>query len=358
MRPMRQQKAAASGSKALRLVKIWLPAQLVREMDESILATGGAYDGRDDFIREAVADRIADERMRPAGGPAPLVLLPRRDVRGLEKIPRPERAIEHPSSALLGEVAGRLPERVSTLPAHRVGRTLYGLHNRDYPTLWAALSLLKMAGEKSEQLRWREFLAAILDAAWKVGAHLAKLDTERGSEELKTAIGFPTNPDKRQSSEARFVEHMLGVADREGGPRGPLFALQLAGTKQADMDFLVAPTEEARLVLPRLISAGFAASVAPPHPEAAWRVFRDHLRMSLAEDYFAWIRVLRPLAERPTRDELVRHFTDEWPGAAAATNVAGYVSRGREWGLVESKLIEARYALTELGKRELAAVIK
>src|SRR3989442_14040841 len=60
-------------SQAIRLVKTWLPVQLVQELDEAVVASSGAYSGRDDFIREAIADRIAEDRMRPNGDAGPLV---------------------------------------------------------------------------------------------------------------------------------------------------------------------------------------------------------------------------------------------------------------------------------------------
>ena len=33
----------------------------------------------------------------------------------------------------------------------------------------------------------------------------------------------------------------------------------------------------------------------------------------------------------------------------AETNCTGYVSRSREWGLVEPELVDGRYRLTQLG---------
>lgn len=328
---------------ALRLVKTWLPTSLVREMDETILASG-AYNGRDDFIREAIGDRISEHRARAADGPPSLILLggtlKTKKTLSEPRTPSPERADAVPPDTL-----------VPTLPAHRVGGILFGLHNRDYPTLWATHRLLTWAFERGAPLRWSEFVPRILEAAWTQGAQLAKMDAERASAEQKAAVGFPTNSEKRQSAEARFSEHMLGSLDGPRGPAGAIFAMRLAGSVAEGKDYLVAPTPEGNELI-RILEAS-ALMPQPPHPEPAWRAFGTYLRAALPDDHEALVRVLREIANRPTREKLIGEFAEEWPGAIAPTNVSGYVSRGREWGLIEAKLIEGRYALTDRGRRAL-----
>jgi hypothetical protein len=227
---------------------------------------------------------------------------------------------------------------------------LYGLHNRDYPTLWATRVLIAIAAEKGIALPWREFTGVVLEAAWNVGAQLAKMDTERSGNEQKASVGFPFNAEKRQSSEARFLEHMIGVPDRPSGPSGPIFSMKLAGLKRTGDSFLVAPTALATELLSRLEKAGVGLNSRPPYTAEAWLLFGEHLRKYLTADYDAWVRVLRVVAERPGRDELVARFASVWAGAAAGTNVAGYVSRGREWGLIAPKLDGGKYALTDEGR--------
>lgn len=349
---MRRPRRPSKPNEALRLVKSWLPTALVREMDLAILASNGAYNGRDDFVREAISDRIAEERRRPVSAAAPIVLL-RSSTKGEKSR---NRAAEWPRAAMaVHESEPAWPRtRVPTLPAHQVGGILYGLHNRDYPTLWVARSLLGMASERGGLIPWSDFIAAVLEAAWNIGAQLARMDSERTADEQKASVGFPSNSDKRQSSEARFSEHMVGVPDRHFGPSGPLFAMKLAGTdRAADRTLIIAPTRQAVELWKLLLAAGLGTNERPPHPPAAWRAFREHLQLTLAEDYAAWMRVLTGIDRAPTRDDLVTHFSDEWVGAAAATNVAGYVSRGREWGLVEPKLKEGRYVLTDLGREAI-----
>lgn len=335
----------ASAPSTARLVKTWLPATLVRDMDETILKSG-AYNGRDDFIREAIADRIGEERMKPVDGATPLILLgstvkTRRKSESITSVEVAAAALLEPT----GDIAAR------TLPGHDIKGVLYGLHNRDYPTLWAAHRLLTATFERGAPMQWHEYLTFVTEAAWAQGAHLAGMDGERGEGELKASIGFPLNRPKRQSAEERFAEHMLGTIDSERGPAGPLFALKLAGARRESGGYVVAPTREADELIRVLEASGLMPQ--PPHSESSWRAFREHLRTSLADDYAAWRDVLAAMAAAPSREELVGRFSKEWPGAAASTNVAGYVSRGREWGLVEPKMHDSRYGLTELGQREI-----
>jgi hypothetical protein len=344
---MPKARQSADPAEALRLVKTWLPASVVRDMDHTILAANGAYNGRDDFIREAIADRVAEERSRPEKGTAPALLLHSSTKR--EKQLR--RALQNPTSVREPHDFEAYSSDAPTLPHHEVGGILYGLHNRDFPTLWVARSLLTMASERRAPLPWPEFISTVMEAAWNIGAQLARMDVERGADEQKASVGFPANAEKRHSSEARFLEHMVGVPDRPSGPTGPLFAMKLAGVeRKTDAFVVVAPTCEARVLWQRLLSAGFGTKERPPHPPEAWWVFGEHLQSHLRGDYNAWMRVVRAIGDGPMRDELITRFSAEWAGAAAATNIAGYISRGREWGLVEPKLREGRYVLTKLGR--------
>src|SRR5436309_86704 len=138
-------------SAVLRVVKTLQPVALVREMDQTILSSAGAYSGRDDFIGEAIRDRIAEERARAAGGgPAPMVLL--------------ETVRADPGVGALGFAV--LPRGIATLPKAEVSEGLYGLHNRDYPTLWAAASLASMVAASGAPISWAEYRRRVAEAAW------------------------------------------------------------------------------------------------------------------------------------------------------------------------------------------------
>jgi hypothetical protein len=43
----------------------------------------------------------------------------------------------------------------------------------------------------------------------------------------------------------------------------------------------------------------------------------------------------------------------QWTANEVSTNVAGYVARAREWGLVEPHQLGGTYALTEHGKTKI-----
>src|SRR5712691_4804902 len=89
---------ASKPSEAVRLVKTWLPASLVREMDQTILGSNGAYEGRDDFIRESISDRVADERSRPDRTSASVIRLHSSENRGGKASSEKPRGMESPGS--------------------------------------------------------------------------------------------------------------------------------------------------------------------------------------------------------------------------------------------------------------------
>src|SRR5262245_23494746 len=140
---MRLPHRTARPQEGLRLVKTWLPATVVRQMDETILSAGGAYNGRDEFISKAIADRIAEERMGPVKAAAPVSLMPGAPVERVQpsRTSRKSPADSQAVAFIVPKSTGALP----TLPGRSINGALYGLHNRDYPTLWAGLSLLEMA---------------------------------------------------------------------------------------------------------------------------------------------------------------------------------------------------------------------
>jgi hypothetical protein len=125
----------------------------------------------------------------------------------------------------------------------------------------------------------------------------------------------------------------------------------LAGLVDSDM---VAPTKLGLAVLQAVAAAGITPR--PPHPSGAWIAFRTHIARVLPADLRMLILVLRAIAERPSPEDLVAQFVAEWGGSMAQTNVSGYVSRAREWGLIQPSLVDGRYTLTEHGRGELSQV--
>src|SRR6266540_1046070 len=105
-----------------RLVKTWLPVDLVRQMDVAIVRSRGGYLDRAEFIAEAIRDRLAEEEaVEYQATQAPAVVPPSRPIL--------EEEVE-------GSFADWL-ESALTLPAAEGPSENFGLHNRDLPTLWA-----------------------------------------------------------------------------------------------------------------------------------------------------------------------------------------------------------------------------
>lgn len=328
-----------------RLVKLYLPVETVRRMDAAILRSGGAYFDRAEFVNEALIDRLAEENH---GSVESLPL--EHKLRPLVAVPEPkvEFAPEIAESVgLSGDWLSKGP--VPTLPPAPGHEANFGLHNRDYPTIWACDLLGRMTAEARKPIAWETFSEELLRKSWAVGRRLAADDAESGRP-VKAAVGFPTKAAKKEAAERRFLAHAFGLPTSRGNP-GPVFVFRWVGIERAEGEPRIALTDAGVAVLRALAETG---DRGPPFGEAAWRVFVDHLGKHALAELKAWLSVLELLREQPNRTELVERCTSWWQGSEAATNAMSYVSRGREWGLVEAKLRpDNRYALTERGAAEL-----
>lgn len=300
-----------------RLLKLRLPAQLVRDMDEAILASGGTYFDRNEFVAEAVWDRLAEE--------------------GLSVQARARMA----SVGTGGEWQVQAAAKSSPATAPRLVQDghNFGLHNRDLPTLWVLADLMVNA---SDGLEWPKYFEQLRDRAQDIGRWLRKQDAD-GHAAVKAAVGFPRDGAKAKASEDRFLNTAVG-APRSG--QGPAFLMGLIGIAGEPVE--VRPTAEAVELLRELAAMGLTHQLPQP-AEAASRWLR-HLQIAAPQEHTAWLQVLRALKGRPTRADLIDLFP-QWPGTQADTNCMGYISRGREWGLVLPELVQGRYELTDLGRQ-------
>ncbi len=315
-------------------------------MDALILASSGAYADRSEFVAEAIVDRLAEEAH--GNGHRPALVEPMT----VKAAPTPSYTIP------IDEEAASFGDWLSdwsaingktVLPAAEGPSANFGLHNRDLPTLWTLDWLGRLVERSGEPILWRQFETEIIPRAWAMGRQLQRCDIETGAV-IKSAAGFPTNTRKREASERRFFEHAAGAIAAHN--RGPLFVFRAIGVQPVDDDqHLVAPTEAGVALLTDLIATGL--TTLPPFPTKAWATFSAHLQEWAPEEIALWRRVLGIIAEEPDREALVRRC-DWWTGSTADTNVASYIARGREWGLVEPKLVTGRYQLTELGQSEVA----
>ncbi|MEZ5343760.1 MAG: hypothetical protein R2706_20695 [Acidimicrobiales bacterium] len=321
-----------------RLLRIPLESGLIDKMDELIRQGAGGLKSREQFVHEALDAMVLELRF---------------DGNSEEPSSTFE-VIERTEPGALGKTALPSPERPAKFlqPSdERPSEPLFGLHNRDYPSLWAAGRLCDLAGEGP--VSFEPTLKELVSEAWDVGARMKVLDETVSG---KPSALFPTNSDKRQAAEDAFLGFAVGSLRKEGGrieARGPLFewgvlALDTSG-------------DEPRLGLTEagydLLRSMAGLTVSQPHPEEYASAFLGFLKAHAQADWEAFALLIRAIAEKPTRSELAQTFGSNyptWKKSEAETNSAGYVARSREWGLVSSGQIEGRYSLTEFGE-EFAA---
>jgi hypothetical protein len=340
-------------------------------MDEAIVAGRGGFQTRAELMAEAVENllneleypeapdeptRAPAERGSDNGAPAD----------GLGRSALEELIAAIPSwereQLTLGDLAGtalRSPERPSFVTggvASVSEEPLLGLHNRDYASVWALHRLARYAADGP--VPFDDYLAKATRAAWYFGSQLETL--ERRGQGRKLTVLFPTNMTKRPSAERGFQSFAIGTMPKRtevAAPHvsGPLFewkAIQLLGSRE----LLTGVTEEGW----RLIRDLDGLSLDLPHrPEHALR-FLEYLGRHAPGDRWGFDHLLRVATDGPDRDALVRSFAathPEWTDATASSVAQGYVARSREWGLVEPKMVEGRYWLTDIGRELLKELV-
>jgi Arc/MetJ-type ribon-helix-helix transcriptional regulator len=325
-----------------RLVKVLLEADLVRRMDRQILASAGAYQDRGEFITEAITDRLTEEEalMEQDAVVTPKVTQAA-DSSAVAEKPQFVPLVVPPLDASVEMGTWRNNGIPPTVPVQPTDRVNFGLHNRDLPTLWALDRLAVLAGQLHQPVAWEDFVARLRDEGAHAGTLLRHRDLASASS-LGTGIGFPKPGAKRDASIDRFIAAAVGNNRRADGP---FFVLALAGFTN-DGHTHLAPSDQAIKVLTDMLERGLGPAL--PQPPAALMCWWQFIAALAPAEHAAWRKVLQVVADEPTRDELVVRFP-EWPGNVATTNTVGFISRSREWGLVEPDLIDQRYRLTELG---------
>jgi hypothetical protein len=227
--------------------------------------------------------------------------------------------------------------RVSCLSAGNAAGVSFGLHNRDLPRLWALDRLAAEVAEVGRPVAWPAFVDQCVAEAVGVGAWF----DQHSHPPLRGGVGFPRSGVKAKASAERFVWASIGSPKGDG----PFFLFRLAAVTE---DGSLAPTEPGIALLRDLLATdGFGATMPHPSP-ACWR-WMAHLDGYAREEAQVWRKLLKVVGQEPTRTELNAEFP-EWPGSRADTNCMGFISRSREWGLVEPDLVEGRYRLTRLGR--------
>ena len=251
----------------------------------------------------------------------------------------------------------RKPKIVTNGAASTPKEPLLGLHNRDYPSIWA---LQRMARYTNYDLiGFDTYLDNTTRAAWYFGSQLRSLEhqqRDRRDSLRKLTILFPTNTAKQPSAERGFQAFAIGSLNRSKDSgllpaSGPLFTW--SAIQVEDRDGVPAGLTENGW---RLICELDGLSLDLPHPPHLARVFLSYLSEHAPADRWGFDYLLRAIADQPTRDEVVQRFqsvNSEWSESTASSIAQGYISRSREWGLVEPRLVDGRYWLTNSG-RELS----
>jgi hypothetical protein len=337
-----------------RPMRIPIPVPLIREMDAVILRGVGGYSTRAEFIVDAIQERILEL-----------------SIDGIEDAgPPPAPPIERPNAALVGELETRrapwtlstVSTRMTTLSAPATGfvvseaddlsrpegRPLFGLHNRDYPSLWALTELASLTVEQPVPIEG--YFTDMLKEAWRFGELLLAIEKDTGS---KCTALFPTNPEKHKTAEMGFRSFAVGDYRTNGDAyttSGPLFEWRLIGLTAGERH---APRIGLSAAGWKLLAGVTGISVEEPHPHAAAEVFFSHLSSHAPEDWRGFTEVIRAIGpDGATRQDVLDHFANvwtSWTDNEVSTNSAGYIARAREWGLVEPKQTKSQYYLTPLG---------
>jgi hypothetical protein len=337
-----------------RIMRIRLPVALIREMDAAIIKGVGGYTTRTEFIIDAIQERVLDLTVprEEDGGPPPGYTT--REVR-----PQPGDAAElseglESASADISVTALPPLTQGSAIQASEEfsqpeGRPLFGLHNRDYPSLWALSRLADLT--TNGPIEVEAYYTEVCEQAWKFGELL--LDVERQIGGKWTAL-FPTNREKKKAAEAGFRTFAIGGYRR--GPNGvlftsgPLFEWRVADFAAVDGPELLVGVTPAGWALLEAIAG---MTIEEPRPVDVSEPFLAHLARHAPADWSGFVAIIRAVgAGGGTRQDVLDHVAKTWPDwtpSEVSTNAAGYIARAREWGLVEPKQTKSRYHLTSLG---------
>lgn len=332
-----------------RLIRVPLPVNIVLEVDDIVASGRGGYETRAHFIREAVEALAAEVKYGLAepgignpleGADAGSVATRELALRG-----NSSRTATATELSILGPVPEvRVVERGE---AEVADDYLFGLHNRDYPTLWAARRLAELT--TSDLVPIDDFYRLIADQAWAFGERLLPIELESGQ---KLTALFPTNRAKPESSESAFMNFAVGSHSNGDVLRaqGPIYVWRLAQLVWDDGTLMIGLTPSGLDLLDGLAEI----TIETPHSQVLAETFFAHLRRFAPTDWQGFEQTLTFLAEGVRRSQLVEAISSahpEWTETVAATNAAGYVARSREWGLVSRRQVQGRYELTDYGRK-------
>src|ERR1035437_2469287 len=341
-----------------------IPVPLIRDMDVIIAKGISGYATRTEFIVDAIQERIFEltfEFLDGSNGPL-----------GSTEVEISSSSADEEVKKLITQWPGQFseaPPLVTRIPIQQgftveagadrsnpEGRPLFGLHNRDFPSLWA-LSRLAMKAHLAP-ISVEEFYATVLNEAWAIGGLLAA--NEKATGKKFTAL-FPTNSEKRKSAETGFRMFAIGdyrpQSDGTFITSGPLFEWRVAALIGSTNDPMIGLTSCGW----ELLSLLAGTSVDEPHPLPAATAFLAHLAEYSPADHSGFVMIIDAIGiEGSTRRDVLEHVARAWPNWTdneVSTNSAGYIARAREWGLVQPKQYKSRYQLTQFGKQYLSTTM-
>lgn len=340
-----------------RVMRIPLPVALIRAMDAVIIKGLGGYTTRAEFIVDAIQERVLELTLPeeesaapPPGAARPLPALP---AGATTPGAAGELVLAHASMTALPPPTPAPTVATSDEYARPERSLLFGLHNRDFPSLWALSRLAEITAAGPVPIE--DYFTEVCDEAWKFGVLLLGIEKQAGGK--RTAL-FPTNREKKKAAETGFRTFAIGGYHR--GPNrvlittGPLFEWQVVALiPGAGAEPLVGMTPAGQSLLERVVGM----TVEEPHPVRAASVFLGHLARHAPADWSGFVEILAAVGSSgATRDEVLARVGKAWPNSTdseVSTNAAGYIARAREWGLLEPKQIKGCYHLTAFGLEQL-----
>jgi len=320
-----------------RPVRFLLPISLAKRLDDAVSRGLGGHADRHALGSAALDEYLIELEYSDQSGP--VLATPEGPAAVLDPgSPRP--AIRVPMRGTPAE------DRLSDLR----DEPLLGLHNRDWPSLWALAELAHETVDGPVPLR--EFLLEATSKAWKIADGIRD---EAGADVRKLTALLPTNREKPQSAESMFQEFgIISVARRPdpngnfrvGGPLALWRTLALIPGHGSTL--LTGVTKQGWELLE--IADGLTPSLRQPEDRA--RLFLSFLRTKVPIDWWGFRLLLDTVKSGPSRETLVAAFAAArpWKRSVGASAAQGHLARAREWGLVEHQLVDGSYLLTDFGR--------
>ena len=338
---------------AFRIVKVPLLVEKLDELDDVIHRGVGGFRDRQELISEAIDAYLLDLKYGSAEQNEREIQTPSGPGAEAPSALRPQKT----DPSCLTALSDCVTIEGTAIEVPRA--PLFGLHNRDFPSLWAAWQLAAMTTETA--VSQSDFLKNVTLSAWNMGDVLRKLGGKLEGPKLEAL--FPTNRSKPDASEDAFKSFAIGTCSKSNGSircGGPLFLWNVCAVEQRKGELYFALTSIGKNLLERLDGL----SALTPHSSNFADAFLGHLQEHAPDDWWGFTTVMKSAKENPVREELLQCFRRErdhlkinWTDHQIGSYATGYVSRCREWGILQPKLVNGRYCLTEYGSKLCATAV-